>query len=1441
MADQYVSNLTARLKTLEHPPSPPQSPPDADEKYKTYSVEHDARYVISRPQVTLPMPIPAYNQTPVQTPVQTPSLDLSLRNVSSTSVRNVKSRYETQSDKRGERNTPEDRDDKHEKLDAFYTPRSSMTSERELEHSKPENVSVGPSEHPEASEYTLDPSKLSKTPVLKSPVSASSEAPLEPAMGETPDADAEDQHQTVTAADINFDHIAQPEFTLQTGLLGDMEQVEDTPEDAIEDPRSKSPPISPIGHKKNRPLSSGSSKRLSAINFARNIINLSVYHDSDSDKEFENTEVAKRDHREARTILEVIEGPRPKREKSKRGKKNEKIKNDKNKNASEQNGHTEQEQNNGKKPKKKSKPEDHRNPELPTNFHSFVKKFILPNCEVVETFPVLEPKPVPQNGLTPVESPPEMITNGIAKPISNVKRLASFLRKNGRMPINFTRKFSKKGKPEKQALEVTSAMDVNDPKFMKNVYLLETEELVKMLKFWNYDYTLPSVDKMFPYLHNLELNDSQYAFFQDGLLVPENELHKSDLRVPETAQGSEPISAPQVASSSSKLVPLPNLDKYLMLINTNDFYEYDDSKDVQPGVLEDDALFAEFMSYVKRKYYLKGSVSPWEVLDFDEIQEEKLSKNKPSKSRVRFEGQAEEEEEEPVEQPPEKSGEDETLLGHKFVKLGSGDLTINNRKFTGGLKPLDLLQRMNRIKSLASGDTILAHKLYSKKINLRSYGFQILLLFKIAHVVVYNSDNNMSEARRFARIIGHIQKQIFLKEKERYDPGFFTGQSKQNSFQEGLCFILRYDVRALCDFDITRYSENENVILGIEKQGYETVDSRRARYADFKTKPELARFLSANNPFLVPYLSSVLKNNLTNWNRNYLLHEKFENWLITSGTEIYNNISVGNVIDYNNAVSRAKLQEKRAQYVRKLRGASPEMTYKLRGAIMALDEKMASNHGENTNYRVLINCKEGAEFPKPEIISSVYNDIDKLLEKPLDLVYLEFPSSGSFVLPSITDAHVTSIVNFLRLIHHVSSKYKVLIYCYDGFTHLSLLALLYEMMECFCTAACLVVKYYLIYERYLYWFKIDYEILDFMEKFAMFYSWKRSQPGLVDGVDYSAVREWYEGLYANIKVEVFDVIRAWKHLDWRQKRGGAVVRNEGVPAVTMDNPEKHSDLQGNQIRDQPLDWFSLLEDNNLPLRVLPYLYLGGINHLNLTTILELLSVNYVITIGEKPKWLNLTAHDNAFDHDSLDPVLKEKIGPQDIIEIENPLPFVKRLFYLPNVQDNGIDTFEPYILYLLKVIRRLREENQNLVEQGLAKSADTNRVLVNCKVGVSRSASLCIAEVMNFLKISLPRAYLYVRVRRLNLIIQPNLKIFYNLMELEEMLTIKENVKIRYINRKIEDYNKTHHVHHQVKEEQKKKKKKRELCLRKPKVLREVDWHILCREIEVLNAHYIKN
>jgi dual specificity MAP kinase phosphatase len=125
--------------------------------------------------------------------------------------------------------------------------------------------------------------------------------------------------------------------------------------------------------------------------------------------------------------------------------------------------------------------------------------------------------------------------------------------------------------------------------------------------------------------------------------------------------------------------------------------------------------------------------------------------------------------------------------------------------------------------------------------------------------------------------------------------------------------------------------------------------------------------------------------------------------------------------------------------------------------------------------------------------------------------------------------------------------------------------------------------------------------------------------------------------------------------------------------------------------------------------------------------------------------------------------------------------------YIDNVQDNGIDPLCQEYDRCLKFI-----------ELGKSDGAAT---LVHCRVGVSRSASICIAEVMASKDMTFPRAYCFVRARRLNVIIQPHLRFVYELLQWEEY----QNKKRQGVPRK-----------------------------------RQLEWPTVCREIALLNKPYCR-
>ncbi|PHZ11114.1 phosphatases II, partial [Rhizopus microsporus ATCC 52813] len=151
--------------------------------------------------------------------------------------------------------------------------------------------------------------------------------------------------------------------------------------------------------------------------------------------------------------------------------------------------------------------------------------------------------------------------------------------------------------------------------------------------------------------------------------------------------------------------------------------------------------------------------------------------------------------------------------------------------------------------------------------------------------------------------------------------------------------------------------------------------------------------------------------------------------------------------------------------------------------------------------------------------------------------------------------------------------------------------------------------------------------------------------------------------------------------------------------------------------------FSPRFEGSFPSRILPFLYLGNLNHATNAEMLKALHITHVVSVGE-----NAGLQTKGFE-----------------------------LLLLDNLYDDGIDAIRERLDTVMQFIDDARQ-------QGTC-------CLIHCRVGVSRSAAVTICYVMKHLKYTLVQAYLFVRARRLNVIIQPNLKFVYEMLQLEQKET----------------------------------------------------------------------
>ncbi|KAF7292517.1 hypothetical protein MKEN_01476100 [Mycena kentingensis (nom. inval.)] len=176
-------------------------------------------------------------------------------------------------------------------------------------------------------------------------------------------------------------------------------------------------------------------------------------------------------------------------------------------------------------------------------------------------------------------------------------------------------------------------------------------------------------------------------------------------------------------------------------------------------------------------------------------------------------------------------------------------------------------------------------------------------------------------------------------------------------------------------------------------------------------------------------------------------------------------------------------------------------------------------------------------------------------------------------------------------------------------------------------------------------------------------------------------------------------------------------------------------------------------DGSFPSKVLPFLYLGNLNHASNAYMLHALGITHVVSVGEcalvpPPGHCGTDSCSSSTCRAHGHFIPGKGPGNQGSLWIEEREGRIKVLD-IKGVCDDGIDTLEPQLEPICDWIEKAREEG--------------GQVLVHCRVGVSRSATVVIAYVMKHLALPLVDAYLIVRSRRLSVLIQPNMRLLYNL------------------------------------------------------------------------------
>ncbi|KAK1459166.1 dual specificity phosphatase [Colletotrichum melonis] len=363
--------------------------------------------------------------------------------------------------------------------------------------------------------------------------------------------------------------------------------------------------------------------------------------------------------------------------------------------------------------------------------------------------------------------------------------------------------------------------------------------------------------------------------------------------------------------------------------------------------------------------------------------------------------------------------------------------------------------------------------------------------------------------------------------------------------------------------------------------------------------------------------------------------------------------------------------------------------------------------GEDQQFDVLIECSDVGRL-NPSALRALAESRVEPAQRP----YIDFPSSGSILPPTWSQAEADGILETCKWIYHLAHgtlpatnstdidrdgdtdmngqalspvnrrERKILIHCADGYTESTMLGIAYFSYSTGRGIPDAWLDLHTIKKRNFFAYPTDVALLTCIEARLLHESPVHSGKGL--GEITSLIKEpaWLPGL-----------------------------------------------------------------DGSLPSRVLEYMYLGNLCHANNPDLLRAMGITQILSVGETSMWREGEL---------------EQWGPENVCIVQG-------------VQDNGIDPLTDEFERCLDFIGK--SATLDLLKVGTVLTCFTSErgrrngtaTLVHCRVGVSRSATICIAEVMRSLSLSFPRAYCFVRARRLNVIIQPHLRFAYELLKWEEL------------------------------------------------------------------------
>lgn len=408
------------------------------------------------------------------------------------------------------------------------------------------------------------------------------------------------------------------------------------------------------------------------------------------------------------------------------------------------------------------------------------------------------------------------------------------------------------------------------------------------------------------------------------------------------------------------------------------------------------------------------------------------------------------------------------------------------------------------------------------------------------------------------------------------------------------------------------------------------------------------------------------------------------------------------------------------------------------------------------NFKLIIECHDlVVEPPLYKTLMMVAQDWLRQIRNTH--YYFEFP------LGNYSRVHAPAFVNTIKIMYDLlHSGAPIYLFSFDGFTGVLLFVVAMAKVVWNTLIENAIIELVTRCRVRLYLFKSDYAFLKDMEPY-------------LDEIPRNKLLVLLERLpniapiHQVLPSEPSQELQPDPYIIHPVKERGVIKPTEKITQTQTQTPPQTPVVKP---LDPPSssDWFQPDSDINFPATILENeLYLGSWLHASSYTITGAFNIERIISLGDCPRWcLPLVSAGQYTELWRYDEISVLEI---DCTDVKDSPPLVKLVIFLHNFNDDGRDLLLPFLFKCPSSVKaKLGLEKGGCGSKVRPRPRPCPRTLVHCRIGVLRLALLVIALLMVKFNLLLVAAYLYVRVQRFNIIIQPNLKLMYSLWLWEKHL-----------------------------------------------------------------------